>query len=71
LSSFFICLDKIIGLDEPPNKRRKIRDIPNVEDAVQEFGFGNEMHLGPLEDNDFDMGMYDENLDGGVGGRYS
>ncbi|KAJ7293565.1 hypothetical protein C8J57DRAFT_1269366 [Mycena rebaudengoi] len=57
--------------DEPPNKRRKIRDIPNVEDAVQEFGFGNEMHLGPLEDNDFDMGMYDENLDGGVGGDYN
>ncbi|KAJ7786295.1 Rec8 like protein-domain-containing protein [Mycena metata] len=57
-------------VEEPPAKRRKIRDLPNVEDVAQDFG--NDMR-DELFDNDLnnDFNMQDADLGLELGGGYA
>ncbi|KAJ7783773.1 Rec8 like protein-domain-containing protein [Mycena maculata] len=53
--------------DEPPTKRRKIRDLPNNEDVPQDFG--HELRNEASDINDYNM--QDVDFGGGIGGDYN
>ncbi|KAJ7038216.1 Rec8 like protein-domain-containing protein [Mycena alexandri] len=58
-------------VEEPPAKRRKIRDLPDVEDVAQDFGndMRDELFENDLNNNDFNMQDADLPLE--LGGDYA